>query len=458
MQANVRRAWHTRRSLIALIGIAACAACTSHTNFGFAGLALITGLSTLFAWLFSYDPSRPLTTALFIYLTLFCLFQFGLVIDYGLNGAQALVGSGNDSWVNPMEMQDAVRITLWCLFAFCAGALIAHCRHRNTVVKSRIGQSNVSNTAAAAIAILGMLLLAVTIATNGGISLLGDNYASFLEATQSSSSLGYGLYLYGAGAAMLVSAGGRGARLGWILIAVTTAVLFPLGLRGSVVFPLLVAVFALARRRRISMKVSLPATIVGLILINVVRQTRKPTGVNWTDVGLSPLQAVSEMGYSLRPVIAVTRWMSTGTSPEHGITLVAVPIRYWERYVLGMQLPNPDYRIFNVEVLHRAGPIGGSPVAEGLRNGGPIFAICMLFLIGYSISRIDQLPMTRFATGVGAIVFLPLLIDVRNSFAPVPTELFIGLTLAFLVWRRPAHSGLTHQVRRHEHRSRVRPQ
>jgi hypothetical protein len=170
-----------------------------------------------------------------------------------------------------------------------------------------------------------------------------------------------------------------------------------------------------------------------LMLIDLIRVSRAEGIGGLLKVDLSrivPLRAIAEMGYSLKPAVVVDEWMSSGTQPLHGITLIAPLVRFVERF-LGVRGPSDgiDDRLFNVEILYRAGPIGGSPVAEGLRNGGLWFVIGLMLVIGIGLALMDRLPATPLAGAATMVVFLPLLIAVRNSLAPVLIQMALGVIL-----------------------------
>ena len=87
--------------------------------------------------------------------------------------------------------------------------------------------------------------------------------------------------------------------------------------------------------------------------------------------------------------------------------------------------------MFNVEIANRVGQIGGSPVAEAFHNFGTVGVVLFMAVLGALLVRLE-----RRSDAVVGVVLLPLLIQVRNSFAPVPVQIGIGLLLVALTRMR----------------------
>jgi hypothetical protein len=171
------------------------------------------------------------------------------------------------------------------------------------------------------------------------------------------------------------------------------------------------------------------------VLIGLVRITRR-TGLTEArlSVGSAPLDALAEIGHSLRPTVFVLGWHSVGEPFRHGVTLLAVPLRFVEA-TTGWHGGSPavDDRMFNVEILERVGPIGGSPIAEAYHNAGLAGVVLFMAGLGLLIGRLERRPGNPFGDATVGLMLLPLLIQVRNSFAPVPAQLAFGLLMLLLV-------------------------
>ena len=84
-------------------------------------------------------------------------------------------------------------------------------------------------------------------------------------------------------------------------------------------------------------------------------------------------------------------------------------------------------RIMNILVTERVGPIGFSPVAEAYRNFGPVGVVLVLGLLGAALAGIDAIANRELAVLAIATLYVPLLINVRNSFVSVPLQCGVGV-------------------------------
>ncbi len=284
-----------------------------------------------------------------------------------------------------------------------------------------------------AVELFGVLLFAAAIEQAGGIAVLADGYGAFLDGLEGSWAIAYGTLLIGIGAVLGVVAGGRWRVLAWATFTGYALVAFPLGTRGSVLFPLAALVAVEARRGRwLRLPVAIGATVVLFALISVVRTTRQ-SGVGTllqSPWAASPLDAVAEMGYSLRPSVEVLGWAYQGEPPRDGVTFVAVVLRLIERFT-GWHggPPAVDDRLFNQEVLTRVGPIGGSPIAEGYHNFGLAGVVGVMMVIGIVIGFLSRRTSTLYSDAVLGVVLVPLFTDIRNSSAVVIPQVALGLAL-----------------------------
>jgi hypothetical protein len=88
-----------------------------------------------------------------------------------------------------------------------------------------------------------------------------------------------------------------------------------------------------------------------------------------------------------------------------------------------------DQRIANVLVADRVGAIGYSPVAEAYRNFGSLGVVIVFAVIGAGMAAIDTMRSRRAAVLTLAIVYGPLLVNIRNSFVSVPAHWAFGVAL-----------------------------
>jgi hypothetical protein len=373
-----------------------------------------------------------------IYLVLFGLFHGGLLLTAALRGIGAVPAAAVGWLLSPYTPAATWLVTL-AMLAFTSAALAGRARPTSTVDKGAGDPHLGAVLGAVGLASLGtgLLVFAAVLQRAGGIDALTSGYGTFLDRLDSGSPLGYGTLLIGLGTVFAVVAGGRYRIAGWLAFTAFALVALPLGTRGVVMFPLAALVVIEARRGwRLRLPVALGLGVAVLALVSVVRTTRL-AGVggllsgSWTA---SPLDAVAEMGHSLRPTVAVLGWHGLGEPFRGGITFVSVFVRAIEQ-LTGWHGGSPlvDDRIFNQEILVRVGPIGGSPVAESYHNLGVAGVIGVMALFGLVIGLLERRPRGVLADATLGIVLLPLLTEVRNSAAPLLTHLALGFMLLLAV-------------------------
>ncbi|WP_158296480.1 O-antigen polysaccharide polymerase Wzy [Nocardioides albidus] len=375
----------------------------------------------------TFQRGRGLASAALLYLVVFGLFHGGLLVAFAVQGESVLIGQGDNSWVFSRDVGQAVRISIVGVAAWVVGYVVVRDGGNKKFLIRESGRDlgvGAARVGLAATIMGGVLVWRSFVA--GGVG-IGSTYAQFIES--GSPGYAYGILLVGFGCAYLVAS--RTPRTGWVIFACAALLLLPIGTRSAVLFPGVALVYIVGRRRRIGPVVGLSAMTVGLTLISVLRQTRLDgiAGIMARKWSLTPMDGLAEMGYSLYPVVAVGRWLERGESERYGATLFAVPARFLTRVSGGAVPPaEGDDRLFNVLVMRREGPIGGSPIAEGLLNGGLLGIVLLMFVIGAAIAWAD-LQESRAGVLAGLAVFLPLIFETRNSFAPVPAQVCLGLVM-----------------------------
>nr|WP_228047627.1 O-antigen polysaccharide polymerase Wzy [Saccharopolyspora sp. HNM0983] len=257
--------------------------------------------------------------------------------------------------------------------------------------------------------------------------LAGGNYQDYVAANQSNGGLGYGYLLLALGPVLAVAAGGRARSWSWALFGAFAVLALAIGNRGEVLFPLVALLVVEARRgRRVPRSWLWPGAAAVLVLITLVRQFRGQLGVS----AASPLDAVAEMGFSLRPTTMVLGWHAAGEPFRGGITFIGVPVRALEKlFGAPPDAESYDDRLFNVEIMERVGPIGGSPVAEGYHNFGVLGPVLVLMVIALLVTVAERGAGRVFADARLGVVLVPLLENVRNSAASVAVHIGIGVLL-----------------------------
>ena len=380
-----------------------------------------------------------------LYLGIFGLFHCGLLIAVSIDDTIAsnlpMIG-----WLYDPYLARATTMVVLGMLAFTLGTTLIPPRtdvptNAPTTAPTTGAEPATTRQVAGAVGLavqlggIGLLLLAVQRARGFGV--LADGYSALLLELNGSWSFAYGTLFTGIGTVLAVVAGGRLRLLAWAIFAGYALLAFPLGTRGAVLFPLAVLVAIEARRgRRLRLPAAMAGVFVLFVLIAAVRTTRNNGvgGLLSGDWAAAPLEAVAEMGYSLRPSVVVLGWESQGQPLRGGITLVAVVVRLLER-LTGWHGGPPaiDDRLFNQEIMSRAGPIGGSPIAEGYHNFGPVGVVVVMMAIGIVIGLLARRPVGLYADALLGMVLVPLFVEIRNSFAVVIPQVALGLALLLAI-------------------------
>jgi hypothetical protein len=225
------------------------------------------------------------------------------------------------------------------------------------------------------------------------------------------------------------------------------------GLRGTAIFPAMAWLVVAARRREIPLRLRHGVALLLVLAVgSVVRQFRD-TGFSTallSEVSLSPLLGVAEMGASIRPLMLVHSWQDFRHEAVLGFSSYLDPLdRLVRGRVLGLDVvpAEVDPRAMISVMAQRAGQIGGSVIAEANYAAGVVGVVLVLGLLGLVVARLDSLPaapsINAFVGSVGVILF----IWIRNDSTPVAGQLvilagaFVAVRAVRLLLRRPAQTG-----------------
>ncbi len=428
--------WLRTALLLGVVGVATMTVLASFEGLDLTRLGLIFLVSwALCVSLLTIGRTGGVYRPSSAYLVLFGLFHGGLLISIALRGPDAFA-TYDSLWIYGGYTAQATRLVILGMAVFTLAATLTsdEPRERARPTSGWATQRPALAVVGLGVQVIGLVIFVMAVDRAGGVDVLSGGYSAYLEANQSDGALGYGTFLAGVGPVLAIVAGGRPRVVAWVLFIGYALLAFLVGTRGSVLFPLLALLVVEVRLgRKPHWLLSVGGALGLLVLIGLVRQTRLG-GLSAASSLASPMDAVAEMGYSMRPTVVTLDWHSAGEPYRLGSTLIAVPLRFVEN-LTGWHggVPAYDDRLFNVEVMARVGPIGGSPIAEGNHNFGTIGVVLLMAAIGVALGMLQRAPRTPTGHALVGIVLLPLLIQVRNSFALVFVQLMIGLFLLGVV-------------------------
>ena len=378
-------------------------------------------------------------SALGAYTAVFWCFHFGLIAVLGLGLVRPSdLSIWDQVWVLGPFAGDAALVALVGLAALACGASLV-----KVLTWSKVAEERPTDPGAHAHGVAGSVLVflaiglwcAIVLATSG-LSGFVASYGEYLDATAEFGgmlafvwlSLGFGLVVSVTGPQSWVRTATIGAVVAFAIVGL------PIGLRGDFMFPVVAAFVAAARSGVVLSRWRTCAFVaVLLVVIPSVREVRNTGLQGLSDVVLElrMFDAFAEMGGSLHPVEKVVRWRAEGDPLDKGASYWAPVERAAARVLPGIQAQaaEDDMRIMNVLVTDRVGPIGFSPVAEAYRNFGSLGVALVLGLLGAALAGLDGLRDRRLAVLAIAALYVPLLINIRNSFVSVPLQCAIGLAL-----------------------------
>ena len=223
----------------------------------------------------------------------------------------------------------------------------------------------------------------------------------------------------------------------WTVFGVTGFIMFMIGLRGEVLFPVAVA-SSLVTLRKKNVIWFLILIMLLMSMVSFVRMHRSDLSFSSSTSieSFNPFNGFAELGSSLRPVYETLKWKYEGDELEYGQTYWAPIERIFSKVIplIERKDATKDFRLMNVLIMDRAGAYGFSPVAEGVRNFG-LYWSCIYFALlalyfNYT-TRVKSLDWTVVNIGLYIVLFT----NIRNSFAAVPAGMiFIGL-MSWLILR-----------------------
>ena len=380
-------------------------------------------------------------TAVGMYALVFWCFHFGLIAVLATGFAAVEDLSVWDlSWLLGPHAAEAAVVALAGALAFACGVSIVFAHRRPSISHRYPVESpepaHPHGTAGSILVVGGAALWSVIVLGTGGVGGFFVSYGDYLQSTTEFGAV-LGVIWLALGCGLVLSVTGRP---GWLRTAATASfgllamVVLPMGLRGEVMFRGVAAMVAAARCGRILNPLKAAALLLALLaLIPIVREVRQTGLRGASEAVLEPRfsEAFAEMGASLHPVEKVVRWRAEGDPLELGRSYWAPIERAAARLLPGVTsvAADNDLRIANVLVSDRVGAIGYSPVAEAYRNFGSLGVVIVFVVIGAGVAALDTIRSRRTAVLALAIVYGPLLVNIRNSFVSVPAHWAFGVAL-----------------------------
>jgi O-antigen polysaccharide polymerase Wzy len=243
----------------------------------------------------------------------------------------------------------------------------------------------------------------------------------------------------GFGALLVLASGSSLLHVRWTLalFAVVATPVFLVGGRSAPMFVTVALVVVAVQRGMVRrFRRLVVAAVLLLSAMAVVRVSRERGLTAITDAAAesgatTPVAGLAELGGSLAPVWAVIdseqRW---GRQYSWGETYLFPLSRGWARLAGAERIdPETDPRFIADFTDRQYGSIGFSTVAEAYANGGTVGVVLFASAWGVLLGWLERSGGTPYGRARLAVVLLPMLYDVRNSFIFVPAWVGTGLAV-----------------------------
>jgi len=402
-------------------------------------LELLTALNWLvLSFILSVSLPKGIWSISFIFFTALCVFHIGLVLANSIGGiTDEDIHYQISRWFYTRQTDNAIHLVNIALVGY-ALAVIAFSKpidYRGIDVSTEKFQKRLFHIGGGVLTFFVLAFLAIIFSTG-----MHQSYAAYLTIMSQMpliSLLVLYSYLFIGIALVLVSVTFKSGYsvIYFLVFGVFAVIAFKTGLRGEVMFPSAVAGCMLGKKGiPIKTHTLVILMTVFLIVTGIVKNARVSGDYSGGGLSVNPLNAVAEMGGSLRPLQEVIVWRENGFELLNGTS-------YWAPFERQLALLIPqlervdaleDDRLLNVVVQQRVGPIGFSPIAEAYINFGEAGVFLVFFFIGCLMAFLDSRKSTVKSDILQGVFLVPIFVMVRNAFTQVPVQIVIGWVLVSL--------------------------
>jgi hypothetical protein len=230
--------------------------------------------------------------------------------------------------------------------------------------------------------------------------------------------------------------------------AAWAAMIFVLGYRGFALTPVAAGLVILSKRGvrlpRWAFAGGLAAVLIAIPISRQLRDTKLSDRTMAADeLSLAPLEAIQEMGGSLRPLVHTIDLMENepyrwGRTYWQAFTQVvpSLSLRWQGDVYLPLEELPPSHWVSRLAApwnYQHFGGLGFSAVAEPYMNWGPWGVALAFWLLGYGLVRVDRMDLPRpTQLACWGMVLGPLLWATRNGAGVFVRPAVWGVALTFL--------------------------
>ncbi|MCF2947680.1 O-antigen polysaccharide polymerase Wzy family protein [Paraglaciecola aquimarina] len=431
--------------IVSLVGVWVMAAYLNVFEAPRALLESITALNWMALSVILYITlPKGMWSICFIFMSVVGVFHIGLVLANSVGGI-----TDEDTlyqiswWFYNVETENAIHIVNLAMISFALSAILFskqpkdHLQHTQPNFQINLQyRKRLFHMGGILLCLFVAIFFAIILVT-GAIS----SYGAYLEVMGNNplyAAIFSYLYFF-IGVALVFMCVSYNKEFGYfyfLVFAVWALVAFKIGLRGEVMFPSAVAACMLGRKSAPVKGYILAIGLIAFLIVTGIVKNARVSGDYSGDLGINPLNAIAEMGSSLRAVQETVKWRKNDNFE------LLMGGSYWAPFErqFALFIPqleridvNEDGRLLNIVVQKRAGPIGFSAIAEAYINFGEQGVVFVFFLFGWFMAKLDSsLSNIRNDILIG-VALLPVFVTIRNSFIHVPVQIILGLCLASLL-------------------------
>lgn len=259
-----------------------------------------------------------------------------------------------------------------------------------------------------------------------------NTYGDYVSSIQELPMYAYGIFFFSIGIAFAFS-NVKKTHIKYLVIILTPQVLLFLmtGNRGEVFYPILSALGVLiVRNYKIKWWMIITIVFTLFFVIPFIKVFRNMDSSSIEKIDINWFSSLVEIGYTLRPLGYVTRWIDGGESIVYGKSYLA-PIQNIFSYIIpGLQPVN--YEMVGYGFRYRLPGMGFNVIAEAYYNGaivGVWIVMVLLVLLLWKFTNFKSFEMLSMATAIVSV----LINNIRNAFSFVPVYILIIIVIVIIL-------------------------
>ncbi|MDK9855705.1 O-antigen polysaccharide polymerase Wzy family protein [Staphylococcus equorum] len=278
--------------------------------------------------------------------------------------------------------------------------------------------------------IVGFTMQFLFYIVTGQLSL--NTYSEYVNSIQELPMYTYGIFVFSIGIAFSFSNVTQKNIKYLILILMPQIIMFlATGNRGELFYPLLSALGVLiVRNYKIKWWMNLGMIFTLFFLIPFIKVFRNMDSSSLSSINLNWFSSLVEIGYTLRPLGYVLRWIDGGEELAHGGSYMAPIQNIFSKIIPGLQTVN--YEMEGYGFRYRLPGMGFNVIAEAYYNGaivGVIIVMMLLVLILWKFTTFKTFEMLSMGTAILSV----LINNIRNAFSFVPAYILIILVITLVL-------------------------